>query len=615
MDDEESGSRSGVSRRDFVKIGAATAATLAVPVIVRNIGAVPLAAVPRSRNDADVLVIGTGFAGVFAALEARRHGLRVVMLDKGSVGWSGMSPWASDSRPFDPSIYDRDEWRLNISTNTEWINDRRWLEIFMDESLEIFDILHGWGVHDCRPFERSGLFRKLLEEAGVEIIERVMATELLQDSSGRVCGAVAFSFDDSRQPVRALAITAGAVLLCTGAGAYKSPGFPNWGLTFDGDAMAYAAGAAITGKEFHDTHPTFSEYPAASYDGWQWAQSVTGAYIMVGAPDKVVGGLTLNMALRVAEGKIRRTPGGGPGGEDPSAMKGPDPEILRNQRYAGKGFLARPGLHLDFGGPPAGAERPEFGFRVGGATAGMGVHKGEGVFNSDYTCRADGVAGLYAAGDALGSMLCGSSYPARGFSSYGSAIQGRRAARHAAEYLKETPAPSLSSGEIDAAIARMWRPRENAEGFSPHWVTQVLQNTLSPFHILYVKEARRLEGALASIEYLRAQVAPRMIARDGHELRLAHETAHMLLNAEMKLRAGLYRQESRGTHFREDFPARDDRDWFCWVLLRRGAAGRMELSKHPLPDAWRPDPALSYRERYPRPYPGEDEFRAVRARA
>lgn len=603
----EEESPTGLTRRDFMKVGAIAAATLAVPVMVENLATRPSHSVPRSRYVADVLVIGTGFAGTFAALEARRLGMSVLMLDKGSVGWSGMSPWASDSRPFDPTIYDREEWHRNIATNTEWINDRKWLDLFMDESLGILDTLHAWGVHECRPFERSAVFRKRLVDAGVEIVERVMATSLLQDKSGRVCGAVGFTFDDSRHPCSALVVEARAVLLCTGAGAYKSPGFPNWGLTFDGDAMAYSAGAAITGKEFHDTHPTFSEFPAASYEGWNWAQSIQGAYIMVGAPDKVMGGLTLNMALKAGEGRIRRAPGGGPGGEEPGTG-GVDPEILRNRKYAGKGFLARPGLHLDFGGPPAGADRRDFGFRVGGATAGMGVHKGEGVFNSDYTCRADGVEGLYAAGDALGSMMCGSSYPARGFSSYGSAIQGRRAARFAADYVKGAPAPVLTADAVDEALAAMWHPREMREGFSPHWVTQVLQNTLSPFHILYLKEARRLEGALASVEYLRERVVPRLIARDGHELRLAHETANMLLNAEMKLRAGLFRAESRGTHFREDYPARNDAEWFCWVLLRRDAAGKMSLSKHALPDAWRPDGSMPYRERYPRPYPGEDEF-------
>ena len=603
---------SGLTRRDFMKLGVITAATLAVPVVLTNVRAKSMQLAVKEHYDTDVLVIGSGFAGTFAAIEARRNGLKVLMLDKGSVGWSGLSPWASDSRPFDKSIYGRDEWVRNMATNTEWINDREWLEIFMDESLDIFTTLDGWGVHNHHPFERSKIFRQQLLDNEVELVERVMATSLLKDSLGRVGGAVGFTFDDSSAECKAVVIKARSIILCTGAGAYKSPGFPNWGLTFDGDAMAYAAGASITGKEFHDTHGTFSKNPAASYGNWDWAQAVKGAYIMVGPPGVSSGGLTIEDALRVAASGARFESGMGPPPPPPAGQ-----QDSNNEQYRGKGFLAKPGLILDFGGapskPPSGGLPPDRGNRVGGATAGMGVHKSEGVFNSDHTCRADGAEGLFAAGDALGSMLCGSSYPARGFSSYGSAIQGRRAARFAAEYLKTAAASEIDNAEIDTKIAQIWAPRENKEGFSPEWVTQVLRNTMSPFHVLYIKEARRLDGALASIEYLRKHVVPKLIARDGHELRLAHETANMVLNAEMKLRAGLFRTESRGTHFREDYPARDDAEWFCWVLIRQGDDGQMELAKHDLPEAWKPDGTVSYRERYPRSYPGEDEYLASKS--
>lgn len=81
----------------------------------------------------------------------------------------------------------------------------------------------------------------------------------------------------------------------------------------------------------------------------------------------------------------------------------------------------------------------------------------------------------------------------------------------------------------------------------------------------------------------------------------------MLLNAEMKLRAGLFRTESRGTHFREDHPYRNDREWFCWVVLKQDGAGGMKLEKRPLPDSWRPPATMAYRDRYPRVWPGEDK--------
>jgi succinate dehydrogenase/fumarate reductase flavoprotein subunit len=606
--------KSGVTRRDVAKIGAITAVTLAVPTILNNVGVSSMKNAMKDAYEADLVIIGTGFAGIFAAMEARKNGLSVIMVDKGSVGWSGLSPWASDSRPFDPEIYDRAEWHHNVATNTEWVNDRRWLDIFMDESLGIYKTLRSWGVHKTKPFERSGVFRGLMEDNDVTLVERTMVTSLLKDKTGKVGGVLGFTFDDSREPSKAIICKGKAVIMCSGAGGYKSPGFPNWGNTFDGDAMAYRAGATITGKEYHDTHLALSKIPAASYDQWAWAQTVTGAYIMVGPPDPVVGGLTVNAALRASQGDINRDPGAGPGGEPaPKGPKKPSPDAIANEKYRGKGFLKTEGLTLDFGGPPEGSTGEDNGFRVGGSTAGMGVHKGEGVFNSDYTCRADGVDGLFAAGDALGSMLCGSSYPGRGFSSYGSAIQGRRAASFASEYVKNAPVPQFDKSYLDTKIAEMWAPRSNEKGFSPDWVTNTLRNTMTPFHILYIKEPRRLEGALASIEYLRKSVVPKMIARDGHELRLAHETENMLLNAEMKLRAGLYRNESRGTHFREDYPARNDNEWLCWVLIKQGEDGQMALSKHMFPEAWHPDPAIPYRERYPRPYPGEEEFLGTQA--
>ncbi len=608
---KDKGNQSGSTRRDIIAVSAFAAGAVAVPIVISNIGKKSMDDAVKTEYATDVLVIGSGFAGTFAALEARKAGARVVMVDKGSVGWSGMSPWASDCRPFDPALYDPDEWRSNVANRCEYLNDPGWLDLFIEESLDIWNTLWDWGAYNGKAFERSKVFRERLDQADVTVVERVMITSLIQDGTGRVSGAVGFTFDDSKAECKAVVFRSKAVIMATGAGSYKSPGFPIWGLTFDGDAMAYKAGAAIVGKEFHDTHGAFSKNPAASYENWFWAQDPVGPLVMVGPPGRGGGGgLNLLTAFRAAEGRISRASGpGGRVGGPPGGPGGPG-RGRETREYLGKGFLARKGLHVDMGGPPPGAgSRGDRGYRVGGATAGMGVHKGEGVFCADYTCAADGIEGLYAAGDALGSMLCATVYAGRGFSSYGSAIQGRRAARFAAEFVNGAPEPRVEPGAIDKLIGEMWAPRENEQGYSPEWVSQTLRNTMSPIHILYIKSPRRMDGTLASIEYLRQQVVPRMIAQDGHQLRLAHEAANILLNAEMKLRAGLFRTESRGTHYREDFPARNDTEWFCWVKVRQ-ENGRMVLEKHPLPDEWRPDATMSYRDRYPSRFPGEDEFLA-----
>ncbi|MEP4784209.1 MAG: FAD-binding protein, partial [Erythrobacter sp.] len=357
----------GISRRDLAKIGALTAGALAVPTVLRNVGVQSMADAPRGTHEADLIIIGSGFAGVFAALEARSHGQKVIMLDKGTVGWSGLSPWASDSRPFDPSIYDRSEWIKNLSINTEWVNDRVWTDIFLDESLDIFYKLREMGAHEAKAFERSDVFREALENADVQLIERTMVTSLLKDKSGKVGGLLGFTYDDSNQPCEAVVVKGKAVINCMGAGGYKSPGFPNWGQTFDGDAISYDAGANITGKEFHDTHQTFSNIPAASYDGWIFAQSVTGAYIMAGAPDPVKGGLNIESAVLVSGGKVVRDPNATPAGTP--RPEGPNLEAIGNRsKYEGKGFLTEDNLTIDWGGPP---EDPppdgnlDRGFRVG----------------------------------------------------------------------------------------------------------------------------------------------------------------------------------------------------------------------------------------------------------
>ncbi len=100
--------------------------------------------------------------------------------------------------------------------------------------------------------------------------------------------------------------------------------------------------------------------------------------------------------------------------------------------------------------------------------------------------------------------------------------------------------------------------------------------------------ADSLQAALTQIMYLQEHMVPLLVASDTHELKLVHETKNMLLNAEMKLRASLFRTESRGTHYREEYPARDDDNWLAWVLIQRGKDGAMALSNEEVPEKWRP---------------------------
>jgi hypothetical protein len=82
----------------------------------------------------------------------------------------------------------------------------------------------------------------------------------------------------------------------------------------------------------------------------------------------------------------------------------------------------------------------------------------------------------------------------------------------------------------------------------------------------------------------------------------------MMLNGEMKLRISLFREESRGMHFREDFPARNDDKFLAWIHVLKGKDGTMRVEKIPIPDKWRPPAGVPYEKRYVHRYPGELEY-------
>jgi hypothetical protein len=236
------------------------------------------------------------------------------------------------------------------------------------------------------------------------------------------------------------------------------------------------------------------------------------------------------------------------------------------------------------------------------ATSGMAMHRFDGIFTKIGTHQT-GIDGLYAAGDATFSAIHG-----LGVSSCGSSVQGARAGLEAAEYLKDLKHVDLSTEEIGARIETAFSPLHRENGYSPAWVTQYLQGIMNPFFVLHAKRKEPLEAALTNIMYLQERIVPKMKANSSHELRLVHETKNMVLNAEMKLRASLFRTESRGSHYREDIPARNDKDWLAWVIISQ-ENGAMKCTKRSIPEEWKPAAELSYEERYRDSYPGEQEYR------
>ncbi|MCP4158374.1 MAG: FAD-binding protein [bacterium] len=426
--------------------------------------------------------------------------------------------------------------------------------------------------------------RKKTIECGVRIIERVMITSLIKEN-GKVSGGIGFHMESGKP----YAVLAKSTVMCAGPASFKplGMGYPCSSTTADGDAMAYRVGAEISGKEFNDAHPAhgFNPLDESTIDNISGDGNHPKSCLELGGGPPSADGPVKEMDGAVMGLRIEHAIGFNEGGNPipPEYCRGP-------------------------GGVEVGRPAPREG-HVGYSTAGMSNHKGEGVFPQDLY-GASNVSGLWAAGDGLCSMQNGAGYAGFGSSSSGSAVQGARAGKAAAEFAKRSEPPKVSPSSLEKYKDEMFAPINRTRGYSPEWVTRILQNTMFPYFIMYVKEKSRMEGALNQIMYLQKKFCNELVVDDFHDLRSAHETRNMLLNAEMKLRAGLVREESRGTHYREDFPFRDDKNWLAWIKLVE-KDGRMAVVKHPIPEKWLPDPSLGYRDKYHAVYPGEDGNRKL----
>ncbi|MBE0622343.1 MAG: FAD-binding protein [Burkholderiales bacterium] len=575
-----------LSRREFLALSATTAglAALGLTACADNHVEIDVDAVTNADHSTDVLVIGGGMAGLFAAVKAHDAGAATLIVSKGRLGSSGLTPFAKGFFVFDPATEPGsiDDFVAAVSRSALGTNNPVYTRQLAEHSLERARELRQWGYFDQTLANRP--FMRPIDERKIPLLERVVITHLIKEG-GRIAGAAGFRLDAEAT----ITIRAKSVILCTGAGGFKPSGFPVCDLTHDGTVIAYEIGAKVTGKEWNDGHSTRSNNPAACYDNWGdmfgRIPSTNGVEVHHDL------GMDINYRAYVMGNPVE----GGPGSAQPTKAVVGGPYVPEEFQRSGPPAGGPPGQKGGApGGPPSGKGKggapggPPPGFaasaNVGGASAGMAIHKSEGLVPTNDRC-ASNIPGLYAAGDALGSHMAGGIYTQIGSSLAGSAVQGAIAGEAAAEYARSVTAPSISAARIAEVKNEILAPLRREAGYGPAWVTHTLQGVMIPNFVLYIKKASMMQAALAYVEELRDHHAPMLRAANMHELRLAFETRNMILSAEMKLRASLMRTESRCSHYRLDYPDVDDDNWRAWINIYRGNDGVMRLEKQPF-DAW-----------------------------
>jgi succinate dehydrogenase/fumarate reductase flavoprotein subunit len=513
--------------------------------------------------ETDVLVIGGGIAGCFAAVKAREQGVDVTLVTKGNIGRSGMSPWGHGTMAVPPDQADKiEELKQQAYTGGEYINNRTWTERLIKESYARFQDLLSWGQPFLKdekgdfvkpmqgnkeqpgrlwaledgPGSWAKTLRRQPEKIGVRILEKIMIADLIKQD-GKIVGAIGIS----RNNFDLYVFKAKATVLSMGSGGFKPVGgWPMGDLTSDGHIMAYKAGAEITGKEFEDFHSGMIRREGPIF--------LTGMGRMTNAEGNNVGGGGFNLSgdLEAHEGRA-------------PLYRGTD-EVFS------------------------------------GTALGLSIHTAEGIWPVDENCGS-GVPGLYAAGDSCATNAVGAAYSMGGTGTCNASVTGARAGKAAAIYAKQAAQPKIDEQELSRLKDSVLMPAKRKGGFSPNWVTQLIKNAMTPYY-MRIKHGDRLQATLTLIEFMRDHLSPRLFARDPHELRLAHETKNMVINAEMRMRASLFRTESRGTHYREDYPRRVDPDWLAWVMIKE-VNGKMTVYKKQIPQEWWPDLTIPYEKRYP----------------
>lgn len=594
------------NRRDFMKYAGLGVAAMSFGgmALSSNAGATAMTGVNTDEVDTDVLIIGGGISATFAAVKAAAQGVKVTLVDKGYVGRSGLTPYFNGFAYYDPNNPDSttpEAWHHGFMWATESISRKDYIDMFLEDSKARWDDISAWVGLQSNKAGKGPYLRKQIEKSGTRIIEGVMITELLE-KDGRVIGAVGLP----RIEDKTIIFRAGAVVLCTGAGTFKAPGWPASPNTFDGHIMAYKIGAQIAGKEWNDFHGTNPATPGDCFGNH--GGPLTGP--LFGATDPTAHSLR-HMFWSAYDGVSADSLNS----DGPNGARGDRPGPPRRGN-GNDGHDNGPGP----GGGPGGPERrgsgpgggpgggPGARMQVLGATMGAAEHRMDGIFPKDDRCGS-GIDGLYAAGDAM----CTGGVGTLGSASPGCAVQGARAGVYAAAYAQQNKRVLLNKTALNSVRNRIFKARTREKGYSPQWVTRALQNIMMPYYVLYVKKQDRLEAALTNVTYLNDHFVPRLIAKDPHELRLALETENMILNAQMKLRASMFRKESRHSHFREDFPFRDDKNWLSFVILQKDGE-KMGVKKWDIPKEWIPASlsTMPYEKKYTDRYPGEIEYLKTR---
>jgi len=582
-------------------------------------------------HEYDVLVIGAGGAGLRAAVEASSRGVKVGLVCKSLLGKAHTVMAEGGMAAAIGNVDDRDNWRVHFADTMrggQYMNNPHMAEIHAKEAPARVRELEAWGaLFDRTPDgrilqrnfgghryprlahvgDRTGLelIRTLQDHTihqGIEVHMECTVLDLLTDA-GRIAGA--FGYDRERGRFRLF--RAPAIVLATGGigRAYKITS-NSWEYTGDGQSLAYRAGAILMDMEFVQFHPT----------GMIWPPSVRGILVTEGVRGE--GGVLRNSEGRrfmfddIPENYRSQTADNEDEGwrytqGDKDARRPPElltrdhvARCIRREVREGRGS-PHGGAFLDIAWIkerlPNGAEHikrklpsmyhqfkqlADIDITQTPMEVGPTTHYMMGGVRVDADTQMSDVPGLFAAGE-CGAGLHGANRLG-GNSLSDLVVFGKRAGEHAAQFAKARGAAQVNPDQVDEIARRALQPFERHSGPNPYDIQHQLQDVMQDM-VGIVRREEEMQEALKRIDALK-DCAGKVAVPGNREYNPGWHTAldlqNLLTVSEAIALAAIDRKESRGAHFREDYPEKSAAAAKFNLTIRRGQDGSMTLGHEPV---------------------------------
>ncbi len=536
----------------------------------------------------DVVVIGSGVAGLRAAIEVAQRGLEVVILTKTRATCSASIMAEGGVNAALCNVDKDDSWErhfVDTVTAGAFLNDQDLVEVLCKEIIDRVYELEEWGAvfsrtdegliaqrafgkqsrrRTCFASDRTGheIVTTLLSVAkslGVQIVENRFVSDVIKDSVGSSAAAVVAWNTKSWEPE---VYRCKAVILATGGAAqiYEVNTVPMES-TGDGYALALRLGLELKDMEMVQFHPTGLAYPESAR-GLLITEAVRGEggillnsrgerFMKRYAPKEMelAGRDVVARAIwrEVSEG--RGTPHGGVYLDITHVPC----ERIRERLESTYRFLKR--LGIDICREPI-EVAPTAHYFMGGISIDVNA--------------STSVKGVYACGEVAGGVH--GANRVGGNSLADGLVFGRRAGSSASSYALGTGIRGVDREAVERAIDRvrsiLSRDRERVIGY------EVVRSRLRKFMWRYAGVIRRgceLEELVKELEKVEA-LAKCMGVEQGKGFSIdalrALETVNMVLVAKSVAISALVRKESRGAHYREDYPSRNDSEWLKHVVVK-----------------------------------------------